>query len=74
MSHMSKSDNRGTLPGWTLLVSLLGWALALTALWASRDLGLSWWISVSVSLLIALASVLLERYIERRYLPSSRNH
>ncbi|MFM0411223.1 hypothetical protein [Paraburkholderia dipogonis] len=53
-----------------MLVSLLGWALALVVLWACRDSGLSWWIGVPASLVIALASVFLERAIERKYLSS----
>ncbi|MFM0527240.1 hypothetical protein PQR11_19900 [Paraburkholderia strydomiana] len=71
---MIENTDAGKLPGWTLLVSLLGWALALVVLWACRDVGLSWWIGVPASLAVALASVFLERAIERKYLPSRRGN
>lgn len=71
---MIENSDPGKLPGWTLLVSVAGWALALVVLWACRDSGLSWWIGVPLSLVAALAGVFSERAIERKYLPSQRNN
>jgi len=69
---MSQSTEAGKLPGWTLLVSLLGCAIALVVLLASRHFGLSWWIGVPAAIAVAVASVFLDRTIERKYAPSRR--
>ncbi|WP_321944465.1 hypothetical protein [Paraburkholderia tropica] len=67
---MSQNADAGKLPGWTLLVSLLGWVIAPMVLWAYHDFGLSWWLSVPTAIVIAVAGVFLERAVERKYLPS----
>jgi hypothetical protein len=67
---MSQSTETGILPGWTLLVSLLGCAIALVILLASRHFGLSWWIGVPAAIAVTVVSVILERAIERKYAPS----
>ncbi|MGK8198492.1 hypothetical protein [Burkholderia cepacia] len=66
---MSQSTEAGKLPGWTLLASLLGCALALLILVVCRNFGLSWWIGVPAAVAITVASVILDRAIERRYAP-----
>ncbi|WP_321867487.1 hypothetical protein [Paraburkholderia tropica] len=71
---MSQNTDAGNLPGWTLLVSLLGWVIAPMVLWACRDFGLSWWLGVPTAIVIAVAGVFLERAIERKYLPSRRGN
>lgn len=64
---MSPISEVGKLPGWTLLVSLFGYAIALVILVASRDFGLSWWIGVPAAIAVAVAGVLMDRAIERKY-------
>ncbi len=58
------------LPGWTLLLSLLGCLIALAILWVCRDGGLSWWIGVPTAIAVVVGGVLLERAIERKYIKS----
>ncbi|MGF6637285.1 hypothetical protein [Paraburkholderia sp. MM6662-R1] len=69
---MSQDQDAGQLPGWTLLLPLAGCFAALAILWACRDVGLSWWIGVSAAIPVVVGGVLLERAIERKYLPSRR--
>jgi glucose dehydrogenase len=38
-----------------------------------RDVGLSWWIGVPTALVVVVVGALLDRAIERRYLPSRRS-
>lgn len=57
----------GKLPGWTLLVSLLGSASAPMVILAVRDFGMPWWIGVPAAIAVTICSVLLERAIERLY-------
>ncbi|WP_176025857.1 hypothetical protein, partial [Burkholderia vietnamiensis] len=57
----------GKLPGWTLLVTLLGCAISLMILLASRHFGLSWWIGVRVAIAVTVASVFLNRAIECKH-------
>lgn len=71
--HMNQRTDAGKLPGWTLLVSLLGWLVASMILWMCRDFGLSWWIGVPAALVVVVVGALLDRAIERRYLPSRRS-
>ncbi|QUN45184.1 hypothetical protein KEH59_00645 (plasmid) [Burkholderia contaminans] len=54
---MSQSTEAGKLPGWTVLVSLLGCAIALMILLACRHIGLSWWIGVPAAIAVTVASV-----------------
>ncbi|TCG01067.1 hypothetical protein BZM26_09960 [Paraburkholderia strydomiana] len=70
---MKQDKDAGVLPGWTVLLSLAGCATALAILWACRGAGLSWWIGVPVAIAVVVGGVLLERAIERKYLPSRRN-
>jgi len=69
---MIQSTVAGKLPGWTLLVSLLGCALALVIVIGCRRFGLSWWIGVPAAIAMTTASVFLDRAIERKYAPSRR--
>ncbi|RQV01598.1 hypothetical protein DF039_36940 [Burkholderia cenocepacia] len=69
---MSQSTEAGTLPGWTLLASLLGCAIALMMLLACRHFSLSWWIGVPAAIVVTVASVFLDRAIERKYAPLRR--
>ena len=71
---MNRSTEAGKLPGWTLLVSLLGCALALMILLASRHLGLSWCVGVPAALVVTVAGVFADRAIERKYAPSQRTN
>ncbi|CAB3973671.1 TPA: hypothetical protein ACK3Q6_004077 [Burkholderia cepacia] len=71
---MSQSTEAGKLPGWTVLVSLLGCAIALMILLACRHIGLSWWIGVPAAIAVTVASVFLDRAIERRCAPSGRTN
>ncbi|TCG01099.1 hypothetical protein BZM26_10145 [Paraburkholderia strydomiana] len=68
-----QDKDAGVLPGWTVLLSLAGYATALAILWTCRDAGLSWWISVPMAVAVVVGGVLLERATERKYLPSGRN-
>jgi len=67
---MRQSTEPGKLPGWTLLVSLLGCALALVILMVCRHFGLSWWIGVPAAIAITVASAFLDHAVERKYAPS----
>jgi hypothetical protein len=60
------------LPEWTLLVSLLGFAISLMIVLACRDFGLSWWIGGPGALAVALACVFLDRAVERKYAAPQR--
>ncbi len=71
---MSQSKETGKLPGWTLLVSLLGCAVALLILVGSRHFGLSWWIGGPAAIVVAVVSVFLDRAIERKYAPQKGSH
>ncbi|HEX7934260.1 MAG TPA: hypothetical protein VF573_14460 [Paraburkholderia sp.] len=71
---MNQDTDTGKLPGWTLLLSLLGCLIALAILWACREEGLSWWIGVPAAIAVVVGGVLLERAIERKYLPSRRSN
>lgn len=70
---MNQQKDAGVLPGWTVFLSLAGCATALAILWACREAGLSWWVSVPVAGAVVAGGVLSERAIERKYLPSRRN-
>ncbi|MFP3606700.1 hypothetical protein [Paraburkholderia sp. SIMBA_053] len=71
--HMNQSTDARKLPGWTLIVSLPGWLVAPMILWMCRGVGLSWWIGVPTALVVVAVGALLDRAIERRYLPSRRS-
>jgi hypothetical protein len=71
---LSQDFEEGKLPGWTLLLSLLGCLVALAILWVCRDAGLSRWISVPAAIAVVVGGVFLERAIERRYAPSRRSN
>ncbi|BBA45134.1 hypothetical protein BCCH1_76450 (plasmid) [Burkholderia contaminans] len=55
-------------------MSLLGCAIALMILLACRHIGLSWWIGVPAAIAVTVASVFLDRAIERRCAPSGRTN
>lgn len=65
---MSQDLDAGKLPGWTILLSLLGCVIALSILWACRDAGLSWWTGVPSAGVVVVGGVFLERAIEHKYL------
>lgn len=69
----NKNTDAGALPGWTVLLSLAGCAAALAILWTCRNAGLSWWVGVPVAVAVVFGGVLLDRAVERKYLPSSRS-
>jgi hypothetical protein len=69
----NQNKDAGFLPGWTVLLSLAGCAAALAILWTCRNAGLSWSVGVPVAVAVVVGGVLLERAIERKYLPSTRN-
>ncbi|CAN7793072.1 hypothetical protein LJR034_009295 [Caballeronia sp. LjRoot34] len=71
---MSQDENPGFLPGWTVLLPPVGCFAALAILWACRDSGLSWWIGVPTAIAVVVGGILLEGAVERKYLPSRRNH
>ena len=71
---MSQDPDAGKLPGWTLVVSLLGWLVAPAILWTCRDFGLSWWIGVPAALVVVVAGTHAERAIERKYHPADPVH
>jgi len=66
------NSEAGKLPGWTPLMSLLGYAMALAVLLASRHFNVSWWIGAPAAIAVAVVSVFLDRAIERKYAPSGR--
>lgn len=61
------------LPGWTLLIGAAWWVIAPMILEASRDFGLSWYISVPATIVVVVVGSFAERWIERKYSPS-RSH
>ncbi|WP_213766606.1 hypothetical protein [Caballeronia sp. dw_19] len=71
---MSQHKTPGFLSGWTVLLPLVGCFAGLVILWACRDSGLSWWIGVPAAIAVVVGGILLERAVERKYLPSRRNH
>lgn len=66
---MGKSTEAGKLPGWAVMVSLGGCAVSLMFLFASRDLGLSWWIGAPAAIAVTIAGAFVDRAIERRLAP-----
>lgn len=71
---MSQDVDAGMLPGWTLLLSLFGCLIAFAIVSACRDAGLSSRIGVPAAITVVVGGVLLERAIERKYLPSRRTN
>ncbi|WP_321864331.1 hypothetical protein [Burkholderia cenocepacia] len=65
---MSQDLDAGRLPGWTVLLSLLCFAVPLPFLWVCREAGLSWWIGGPAAVVVAIGGIFLERAIDRKYL------
>ncbi|WP_176060221.1 hypothetical protein [Paraburkholderia sp. BCC1876] len=69
---MRKMTVEGKLPGWTLLVPI-AWCIASVAIvWSCKVAGVLWDFGVPVGIACLLASVVIERAIERKYLPKQR--
>ena len=73
-STTDQGDEAGKLPGWTLLVSLLGWVISLMFLMVCRDFGLSLWIGVPAALVVIVTGSLADVFIERKYVPSRHSN
>ncbi|ACD21665.1 hypothetical protein [Paraburkholderia phytofirmans] len=69
---MGQNEDAGRLPGWTLLVGLVGWVIPLMILAACQEFGLPWVIGIPVAIAVLAGSVLAERKIERKYLGSQQ--
>jgi hypothetical protein len=64
---MNKLEGIGTVPGWTLLVGLLGWVIAPMIMLICRDFGLLWMISIAPAIVVAVAGSFAGRWLDRKY-------
>jgi hypothetical protein len=71
---MSKHESAGKLPGWTLIIALIGLTSALLIVWACRDLEMSWWLGGPAVIVVVVVGTIAERRIERAYLSPLRGH
>ncbi len=60
----------GHVPGWTLLVGLLGWVVAPMILVACQDQALSWKVGIPAAIAAIVIGALLERWLDRKYQPT----
>lgn len=67
---MSQMTVEGKLPGWTLLVPIVWCIASLAIVWACKEAGLLWEFGVPAGITCVIASVVIERAIERKYLKS----
>lgn len=64
---MKSKGSDGHVPGWTLLVGLLGWVVAPMILVSCRDRVLSWKVGIPTAIATIVIGALLERWLERKY-------
>lgn len=63
-------ESDGHVPGWTLLVGLLGWVVAPMILVACQDQALSWKVGIPAAIAAIVIGALLERWLESKYQPA----
>ncbi|CAB3754332.1 hypothetical protein [Paraburkholderia humisilvae] len=64
---MESKGSDGHMPGWTLLVGLLGWVVAPIILEACRDFALSWKVGIPAAIVTIIVGAVLERWLDRKY-------
>lgn len=64
---MESKGSDGHLPGWTLLIGLMGWVIAPMIVEACRDSALSWKVGIPAAIITIIIGAALERWLEREY-------
>ncbi len=67
---LKRKGSDGHVPGWTLLVGLLGWVVAPMILVACQDHALSWKVGIPAAIAAIVIGAVLERWLDRKYQPA----
>lgn len=67
---LRRRGSDGHVPGWTLLVGLLGWVVSPMILVACQDHALSWKVGIPAAIAAIVIGAVLERWLDRKYQPA----